>query len=453
MSLPRYPEYKDSGVEWLGAIPSNWTTDRLKRRCHVFPSNVDKKSVDGERAVRLCNYTDVYYNDRIVPDMSLMDATATDQQIAKFTLRAGDTVFTKDSESADDIGVAAYVPSDLPGIVCGYHLSIARPIVGTNGAYVKWLFDARYTKARFAVLANGLTRVGLNQYAVDNMELPWPPFEEQVAIASFLDRETAKIDALIAEQEKLLALLAEKRQATISHAVTRGLDPNAPMKDPGIPWLGEVPAHWEVRSLKSIVATPITDGPHETPTFLDEGVPFVSAEAVSGGTINFDKIRGYISAEDNARYSQKYRPQLHDIYMVKSGATTGVTAIVDGRTDFNIWSPLAAIRCSQTIANPYFILGYLRSRNFQEGVALNWSFGTQQNIGMGVLGDLPVALPPRDEQREISRFLEDQLRALSTLQLSAEQAVPLLRGRRNELVAAAVTGQNDVRGLVEAQAA
>jgi type I restriction enzyme S subunit len=126
---------------------------------------------------------------------------------------------------------------------------------------------------------------------------------------------------------------------------------------------------------------------------------------------------------------------------------------VDGRTDFNIWSPLAAIRCNQEFALPYFILNYVRSKNFQECVALNWSFGTQQNIGMGVLGDLPVALPPKREQRQITCFLETQLSGLAALQLSAEQAVPLLRERRSTLIAAAVTGQIDVRGVVEPEAA
>lgn len=118
-------------------------------------------------------------------------------------------------------------------------------------------------------------------------------------------------------------------------------------KDSGVGWLGEVPEHWNVSALKRIVAEPITDGPHETPQFVDEGVPFVSAEAVSSGRIDFSKVRACISKEDNARYSLKYSPKLHDIYMVKSGATTGVTAIVENRTDFNIWSPLAAIRCGK----------------------------------------------------------------------------------------------------------
>ena len=108
MSFPRYPKYKDSGVEWLGEVPAHWPIQRLKRACHVFPSNVDKKSKDDEVAVRLCNYTDVYYNDTITESMDFMSATATVDQVAKFSLRAGDTLITKDSETADDIAVAAY---------------------------------------------------------------------------------------------------------------------------------------------------------------------------------------------------------------------------------------------------------------------------------------------------------------------------------------------------------
>ena len=187
MSLPRYLEYKASGVEWLGDVPGHWEVKRLKQVCHVFPSNVDKKSHDGETPVKLCNYTDVYYNDTITSDMEFMAATASTEQIAKFTLRAGDTIITKDSETADDIAIGAYVPADLPGVICGYHLSMIRPKVGTHGAFVKQLFDSTYVKSCVEVRANGLTRVGLGQYQIDNLELPFPPVKEQQTIAAFLD--------------------------------------------------------------------------------------------------------------------------------------------------------------------------------------------------------------------------------------------------------------------------
>lgn len=123
MSLPRYAAYKESGIEWLGPIPRHWEIVRIKRVCKVFPSNVDKKSNDGEVPVRLCNYTDVYYNDRITGDLDFMSATATPEEIQKFSLRADDVIVTKDSETADDIAVAAHVKESLRGVVCGYHLS------------------------------------------------------------------------------------------------------------------------------------------------------------------------------------------------------------------------------------------------------------------------------------------------------------------------------------------
>src|SRR5947209_3071152 len=134
MSFPRYPKYKDTGVEWLGEMPEHWEVKRLKRACHVFPSNVDKKAHEGETPVLLCNYTDVYYNETITAGMDFMDASASSDQIDKFTLRAGDTIITKDSETADDIAIGAYVPADLPGVVCGYHLSMVRPLPDTDGA-------------------------------------------------------------------------------------------------------------------------------------------------------------------------------------------------------------------------------------------------------------------------------------------------------------------------------
>jgi type I restriction enzyme S subunit len=312
--------------------------------------------------------------------------------------------------------------------------------------------DCSVAKSQKASMGRGTTVKHIYPDELKRLLLAVPPLPEQAAIASFLDRETAKIDALIAEQQRLIELLQEKRQAVISHAVTKGLNPDVPMKDSGIEWLGEVPEHWKVAPLKQIVSTPITDGPHETPAFLDDGVPFVSAEAVSSGRIDFAKVRGCISQEDNARYSLKYSPQRHDIYMVKSGATTGVTAIVEDRTDFNIWSPLAAIRCGE-VAAPYFVLNFMRSRNFQEAVTLNWSYGTQQNIGMGVIENLPCVLPPIPEQHAMIAYLNRFDDAATPLVCDAERAITLLQERRSALISAAVTGQIDVRGLAGSEAA
>lgn len=208
--------------------------------------------------------------------------------------------------------------------------------------------------------------------------------------------------------------------------------------DSGVPWLGELPRHWDVKSLKHVVSSPITDGPHETPDFQDEGVPFVSAEAVAGGVIDFSRIRGHISRADHERFSKKYLPQRDDIYMVKSGATTGVTAIVETDDEFNIWSPLAAIRCSDSFC-PRFVLHFLRSRNFLEGVTLNWSFGTQQNIGMRVIENLPCVAPTLNEQRCIAAFLDRETAKIDELVAEQERLISLLKAKRLAVITHAVT--------------
>jgi type I restriction enzyme S subunit len=203
------------------------------------------------------------------------------------------------------------------------------------------------------------------------------------------------------------------------------------------PEFNKIPDSWGFKALKHIVAIPITDGPHETPEFLDEGVLFISAEAVSKGEINFSKAR-FIARDEHRRYSRKYSPKRGDIFMVKSGATTGVVAIVETDRDFSIWSPLAAIRC-ETIANPRFIFHAMRSRNFQESVTLNWSFGTQQNIGMAVLENLGIPFPPLAEQTQIARFLDHETAKIDTLIHEQKRLIELLKEKRQAVISHAVT--------------
>ena len=167
MSFRKYEKYKESGVEWLGDIPTGWTTQKLKFVARVQPSNVDKKSKKDEKEVQLCNYTDVYYNEEITADLPFMKATASDVQIKKFTLKSGDTIITKDSEDPNDIAVPAYVPQDLDGVVCGYHLALLRPENGTYGGYLKRVMDSQYARSFFATRANGITRYGLGIYAIE----------------------------------------------------------------------------------------------------------------------------------------------------------------------------------------------------------------------------------------------------------------------------------------------
>ncbi|WP_161805149.1 restriction endonuclease subunit S [Amantichitinum ursilacus] len=408
----------------------------------MFPSNIDKHSRDDELMVRLCNYTDVYYNERITGDMQFMEATASVEQIAKFTLRAGDTIITKDSETADDIAISAYVPDDLPGVVCGYHLSMVRPQSGTAGGFVKRLFDSAYAKARFAIAANGLTRVGLGQYALENVELPFPPHDEQTAIAAFLDSETAKIDALIAEQEKLIALLAEKRQATISHAVTRGLNPDAPMKDSGVAWLGEVPAHWVLLSLKRICD--VRDGTHDTPEFVEPSFntyPLVTTKDISDGLISLDDAK-HISTVDYGEIAKRSIVQRGDIIMPMIGSIGGAVLV-------NTDSEFAIKNIALFKVNNAFVGGWLQhvlnSKVAHLQFDLQRSGGVQSFVGLGALRNLLIPTPELTEQQLIMAFVDEEIGKLDQLVSECLRTAALLNERRSALIAAAVTGQIGVR--------
>jgi type I restriction enzyme S subunit len=209
-------------------------------------------------------------------------------------------------------------------------------------------------------------------------------------------------------------------------------------RDSGVEWLGEVPAHWEVKRLKHIVSTRITDGPHSTPEIFDEGVPFISAEAVSSGRIDFSKARGFISIEDDALFSKKYKPKMGDIFIVKSGATTGVSAIVKTDVAFNIWSPLAAVRAGDE-ALAQFVLHSIRSKYFQDSITTGWSFGTQQNIGMGVIENLNICAPPLPEQRAIAGFLDLEVGKIDALVEEQRRLIALLAEKRRAVISHAVT--------------
>lgn len=439
-----YPEYKYSGLDYYGEIPSDWHLEKIKYNSYV-------KGRQGWQNLRSDEYqnkgpylvTGAHFNNEGGVDWNQCHHISNERydRDRDIWIKKNDVLITKDGT----IGKVAFIEY-LPYKAClNSHLLIIRDLYSKyDQRFLFYLLSSSCFKGFIPTRQTGTTFMGITQEAVEEFPLVLCPVEEQQKIANFLDHETAKIDTLIDKQQQLIKLLKEKRQAVISHAVTKGLNPNAPMRDSGVEWLGEVPAHWDVVPIKYIVSIPVTDGPHETPEFIDEGVPFISAEAVSTGKINFEKIRAHISEEDNKRYSLKYSPKKYDIYMVKSGATTGVTAIVETDDKFNIWSPLAVIRCKED-SYPYFVLNFMRSLNFQEAVELNWSFGTQQNIGMGVIENLHVTRPPLEEAKLIVEMLAEKCGAFDLIIEKALYQIELMQERRTALISAAVTGKIDVR--------
>ena len=174
-----------SGVEWIGEIPKDWEVNRLKHVAEILPSNVDKHIYPDEIQVRLCNYTDVYYNDYITVDSVLKKGSCKEREFTKFALRKGDVIITKDSETPDDIGVPTYVKDDLENVVCGYHLTMVRSLA-CHGEFIFRFIQSDRTRRYFELESNGITRYGLGKASIENLFLPIPTDSEQRQIANFL---------------------------------------------------------------------------------------------------------------------------------------------------------------------------------------------------------------------------------------------------------------------------
>jgi type I restriction enzyme S subunit len=218
-------QIKDSGVDWIGEIPDHWKVKKIKHVSTVMISNVDKKSNPEEPDVLLCNYIDVYKNEFITSNMEFMKATANQGQINKLSLKKGDVLITKDSETPDDIAVPSLVKDELDGVVCGYHLAILRPYKNVlDGEYLLRTLQAKSINTQFVVEANGVTRFGISTYPIENSIVLIPPISEQNDIALYINVKTEIISKTIDNIQRQIDLLNEYKASLISHAVTGKID-------------------------------------------------------------------------------------------------------------------------------------------------------------------------------------------------------------------------------------
>ncbi len=224
------------------------------------------------------------------------------------------------------------------------------------------------------------------------------------------------------------------------------------MKDSNNILIGDIPNNWNIKRIKDIVKIKISDGPHSTPTLESEGIPFISAEAIKNNKIDFNKIRGFISEEAHREYSKKCKPQRNDIFIIKSGATTGNVAYVDIDIEFNIWSPLAVVRCNEYEAYYKFVYYQLLSDVFKKQVELSWSFGTQENIGMGVLGRLFITIPSFYEQKQIANFLDKAILQIDDAIKTKEKQLKTLEALKKSIIHKAVTkGLDDSVEMIDSK--
>ena len=423
-----------SHLAWVNSLPESWQVKPLRATTDYVVSNVDKLSVDHEIPVRLCNYTDVYNNDFIFLSLDFMQATATEDEIEKFGLQVGDVVITKDSESWDDIGVPALVRETADDLVCGYHLALLRPRRHQlAGAFLLRCLQAKPIQVQLELAANGVTRFGLPKSEIGTVILPVPPLPKQRTIADYLDRETARLDALVAEKERLLYLLAEKHRAFITRAITRGLDPNVPLRDSGIPWLGEIPAHWKTERARWLF--------RERDERSDTGEEdLLTVSHLTGVTLRSEKDVNMFEAATKEGYKICLSGDLVINTMWAWMGAMGVSS-TDGIVSpaYNVYEPRACL-------DPSYVDALVRLSAFAQEVTRHSKGVWSSRLRLYPEGFFAVSLPvpPLSEQREIVAHIANETCKLDELRDAMEKTAVLLKERRAALISAAVTGQIDM---------
>lgn len=401
----RYPEYKDSGVEWLGEIPAHWELRRLK---YVAPARVSKLQDKPDDAV----YVGLEHIEPWTGRLRLENQPdAVDSVVASF--KAGDVLFGKlrpylakvARPEFDGVCTSEILPLQPLGDCSQNYLMYAL----LNAPYIHWLNSLTY--------GTKMPRVSPEQVATSFACLP--PVPEQHAIVAFLDRETARIDALVAKKERLIELLQEKRTALIARAVTKGLDPTVPMKDSGVDWAGEIPAHWEVKMLKRLGTM------RAGVAITAERIEPIGDYPVYGG----NGIRGYTT---------KFTHEGEYPLIGRQGALCGCVNFASGK----FWaSEHAVVVSAKPSVDPHWLAALL------ESMALNTysQSAAQPGLAVETIGAVHAPHPPEEEQRAIVAFLDRETARIDALIAKVREAIDRLKELRSALISAAVTGKIDVR--------
>jgi type I restriction enzyme, S subunit len=433
-----------SRLDWRDKLPVGWEAKPLRSMVNYAFSSVDKVPANDEAPVRLCNYTDVYNNEFITLALEFMQATATEEEIAKFGLRVDDVAITKDSESWDDIGVPALVRQTADDLVCGYHLALLRPDKQQmDGAFLFRCLQAKPVRVQLELAANGVTRFGIPKSAIGAISLPVPPLQQQRAIADYLDRETARLDTLVALKEEVLSLLAEKSLALITRAVTRGLDPRAPLRDSGIPRLGEIPAHWDVVPLMWLTQPdrPIMYGIVLPGPDVDEGIPILKGGNVRSSRMNLASL-ARTTPEIEAPYSRA-RLRASDLVYSIRGSIGDCEVVPFELEGCNITQDVARV-APRSDVDAEWLRYALVCTPIREALAAGSLGAAVRGINIFDLKRVRIPTPPPGEQDLLVAHLARELASIDKLAQATQQTVALIKERRAALIDAAVTGQIDL---------
>jgi type I restriction enzyme S subunit len=447
VTFPRYPRYKGCGLDWLDEAPEHWEVKRLRFVAALNPSKSETEQLDRGTTVSFLPMELIGENGNIELER---EKTIAEVESGYTYFRDGDVVLAKITPCFEN-RKGAFIAGLTNGIGFGTtELIVARPRAAqVDGRYLHLLFQSHAFRSLGEARmygAGGQKRVP--EAFVRDFATGIPPITDQLAIVRFINREIAKIDTLIAEQQRLVELLKEKRQSVITHAVTRGLNPDAPMKPSGVEWLGDVPAHWAVTRLKQ-AATLIVDCPHETPVYNDEGLYRVIRTA--------DVDRGRIAPTSMRRVSQsEYLKRIrrasldrNDIAYGREGERWGHAALVPESDLYCLGQRMMQIRASDDVSARFLMWVLNSDATYRQG-EVDTVGATSPHVNVETIRSFALVLPSMEEQESIAAFLAEQVQRLDDTVAVAERAIALLQERRTALISAAVTGKIDVRNLVEA---
>ena len=430
----RYPDYRDSGVEWLGEIPAHWEIRRADRRLTSLKHPVVPSEIRGQDVFHYSIPNVQQFGSGVIEPSATIDSSkaAIDRPVllvSKLNPRKGTLALAKPHPALMTLASSEFIVMEPKGCVL---------------EFARYFYRSEHVRLALSARVESATRSHQRCSPDDISKLPisWPSKPEQTTIATFLDRETAKIDELVAKQERLIELLQEKRTALITSAVTRGLDPNVPMKDSGVEWLGEIPAHWEVKRLKHVVPG-ITVGIVVTPSkyYVDEGIPCLRSLNVSGGAIDTNDLV-FISDSANELH-RKSRIFSGDVVVVRTGQAGTAAVVPKGLDGTNCIDLLIVRRSDQVLSR--FVYFYLNSHPAMSQ-AIEQSVGAiQAHYNTSTLAQLVVPKISMDEQSRMVLQLDAATRQIDQLIAKVQKALDHLKEYRTALISAAVTGKIDVR--------
>ena len=424
--LKPYPSYRDSGVEWLGRIAAHWQVKRLKFAAPACDAKLAEKP-HGSTYVGLENIESK--TGRLLLDalVEIVDSTVV-------TFRRGDVLFGKLRPY-----LAKVARPNFDGVGTT-ELLVLRPLNGLDAQFLTYRLLAPDSIELINSFTYGVKMPRASGEQVGNLAIAWPTLAEQQSIANFLDRETGKIDSLVKKKDRLIELLQEKRTALVNHAVTKGLNPNAPMKDSGVEWLGHIPKHWAVSALKR--NWEVVDCKHRTVPFVLEGVPLASIGEVQSVNLDLSNANRTTHDEYSALIEGGRCPKRGDVIYSRN-ATVGAAAYVNTDAEFCMGQDVCLIRSPAN--DQRFLVYQLRSPVVMQqldSLALGVTF---KRINVEQIKDLTLCCPPAYEQKEISAYLDRETAKLDALMAKVRTAIERLEEYRTALISAAVTGQIDVR--------